>query len=100
MTTTSPFKHPGIRHDIKHLFPAVDQISKATPRIQDAKRALAALAIREMAPLTELVNYFLHTIPDQTFYCERCRETVPMYEFATDMCLDCVQAAYTELFNG
>ncbi len=84
------------RHDIAYLFPDVDAISKHTPRIQDAKLALARLALREKAPLTELVNYFLDAVPEQTFYCERCREQVPMYEFATDMCLDCVQAAYTQ----
>ncbi len=88
-------KHLPIRADIKHLIPAVDKISNTTPRIQDAKFALAQLAIRENAPLTEIVNYFLHQIPEQTRYCERCREMVPVYEFATDMCLDCVQAAYT-----
>lgn len=87
---------PQIRRDIAHLFPAVDKISKQTPKIQDAKLALARLAIAEKAPLTELVNYFLQQIPEQEFYCERCQQTVPMYEFATDMCLDCVQAAYTQ----
>ncbi len=97
---TSLSKITNIRHDIKHLFPAVAAIRKDAPDIKDAKLALARLAIRERAPLTELVNYFLHQIPEQTFYCERCRQVVPQYEFATDMCLDCVQAAYTEMFNG
>jgi len=92
--------HTGVHHKVSHLFPAVDKISETTPRIQDAKFHLAALALREKAPLTALVNYFLQQIPEQRFYCSQCDCYVPMYEFATDMCLDCVQAAYAELFNG
>lgn len=41
----------------------------------------------------------LEAVPEtftQTLYCPRCRTFVPMYEFATKMCLDCVQAAYEQ----
>ncbi len=90
--TTSHFK---CRHDIAYLWPIVDAISEETPKIQDAKSALSRLAFREKAPLTEIVNYFLQKIPEQTRYCASCEQDVPMYEFATDQCLDCVQADYT-----
>ena len=35
------------------------------------------------------------TAPMEMKYCKGCGETVPMWEFATNLCLDCVQASYT-----
>ena len=95
--TTSHFEELTMK--IAHLLPAVDAIAKETPLIQDARGALAALALREKAPVTQLINYFLKQIPEQTFHCERCHADVPLYEFAGKMCLDCVQASYEAYFG-
>ena len=88
-----------VRKSVLKIGPLIDEIIAEHPRIEDAKASLGGLALREKVPLTDCINYYMHKAPEQLFHCSRCEDDVPEYDFASGMCLDCVQADYEEYFK-
>ena len=84
----------GSHHNIDDLIPEITLIATEYPRIQDARPKLAAVAIREKAPLVALVEYYTRHTPTQHFICRTCKEEVADYEMGGADCLDCIGKAY------
>jgi len=72
----------------------IQAIAFEHPTLQTAQPELRALSLRERIPAIQLVKGYLLIRPQQEFRCSVCESMVPLEDFATDKCLDCLQDDY------